>query len=75
MLAGLSKGHAPLLAVFLALRFGDLAVRGQIGRTFALDRFSAAFWIEIALAAAPPLPVELALAAARSGNLFRAAMS
>lgn len=74
MLAGLSGVMMPLLAVFLTLRFGDLAWRGQIGRVFAPDHYALAFWIEIALIAAP-----LFLLISRSqkrdpGNLFRAAM-
>ena len=75
MLAGLSGFMVPLLGGFRVLRFGDLAVRGQIGRTFELNRFAAAFWIEIALAA---VPLALLLSPARRrdpGNLFRAAMS
>lgn len=40
---------------WLALRFGDLAVRGQLGRLFALDATRLFFWAENALVLVPAL--------------------
>jgi len=39
--------------VFLAVRFGDLAWRGQLGAAFALDRMSLLFLVETALILVP----------------------
>jgi Ni/Fe-hydrogenase subunit HybB-like protein len=48
MLRALSRAMVPLIAIFLALRIGDLAVRGQLGRavTTSLAPF---LWMELAL--------------------------
>jgi Ni/Fe-hydrogenase subunit HybB-like protein len=40
-------------ALFLAVRFGDLAWRGQLGAAFALDRMSVLFLVETALVLVP----------------------
>jgi Ni/Fe-hydrogenase subunit HybB-like protein len=42
-----------LLAIFLALRFGDIIVRGQFGLIFSLDLASVMFLIETAMFAYP----------------------
>ncbi|HPF60167.1 MAG TPA: Ni/Fe-hydrogenase cytochrome b subunit [Candidatus Competibacteraceae bacterium] len=55
LLAKLSRVAAGLLVLFLAVRFGDLLARGQLGRAFAGDRYSVLFLIETALFAAPVL--------------------
>jgi Ni/Fe-hydrogenase subunit HybB-like protein len=49
-------GAAPfVLLVYLALRFGDLAVRGQLGRLAAPTWHTALFWLELATMAIVPL--------------------
>jgi len=48
MLRQLSRAMVPLVAIYLALRFGDLAVRGQLGRIFT-TRLAPFFWLEIGL--------------------------
>jgi Ni/Fe-hydrogenase subunit HybB-like protein len=74
MLAGLSAAMLPVLGAFLLLRFGDLLVRGQLGLAFVANRFTAAFWVEIALTVAPLLLLAGREARRAPGNLFRAAM-
>lgn len=74
MLAGLARVMLPVLAVFLALRIGDVALRGQLPLTFALNRYALAFWLEIALTLGP-LVLLLSPGGRRDpGNVFRAAM-
>lgn len=48
MLRQLSRAMVPLVVIYLALRFGDLAVRGQLGRIFT-TKLAPFFWLEIAL--------------------------
>ncbi|HEX5044402.1 MAG TPA: Ni/Fe-hydrogenase cytochrome b subunit [Candidatus Polarisedimenticolaceae bacterium] len=48
MLRQLSRAMVPLILTFLALRFGDLLWRGQLGRIFS-TRLAFFFWLEIAL--------------------------
>ena len=48
MLRQLSRAMVPLVAIYLALRFGDLAVRGQLGRIFT-TKLAPFFWLEIGL--------------------------
>jgi Ni/Fe-hydrogenase subunit HybB-like protein len=48
MLRQLSRAMVPLVVTFLALRFGDLLWRGQLGRIFT-TRLAFFFWLEIAL--------------------------
>jgi Ni/Fe-hydrogenase subunit HybB-like protein len=74
MLAGLSGAMLPVLAAFLLLRIGDLVVRGQIRHAFVANRYAAAFWLEIALTAAPLILLASRQARRAPGNLFRAAM-
>ena len=44
--------------VFLAVRFGDLAWRGQLGAAFALDKMSALFLVETALILVPAVVLQ-----------------
>ena len=75
MLAGLSAAMLPVLGTFLALRIGDLLVRGQLGLAFAWNRYTFAFWLEIALMVAPLVMLAGERARRDAGNLFRAAMA
>jgi Ni/Fe-hydrogenase subunit HybB-like protein len=74
MLASLARFIVPLQIVFLVLRVGDLAWRGNLGLLFAGNSRSTMALIELALFATPV--VMLASAARRRdlGNLFRAAL-
>ena len=53
LLDGLSRGAIVALALYLAVRIGDVAVRGQLGLVFVGDLASALFLLEIALVAIP----------------------
>ncbi len=74
MLAGLAGAMVPILYVFAALRFADLAWRGRLGLLFAGDGRSVLAALEFVLFLAPT--VMLASRARRHdlGNLVRAAM-
>lgn len=74
MLAGLSTAMLPVLGGFLVLRIGDLLVRGQLGQAFVPNGYSIAFWLEIALTAAPLFLLAGRESRRAPGNLFRAAM-
>jgi Ni/Fe-hydrogenase subunit HybB-like protein len=74
MLAGLSTAMLPVLGGFLVLRIGDLLVRGQLGQAFVPNGYSIAFWVEIALTAAPLFLLAGRESRRAPGNLFRAAM-
>jgi Ni/Fe-hydrogenase subunit HybB-like protein len=53
MLGRLSAAMIPALALYVVLRIGDIAFRGQLGNAFALDLYSFLFWVEIALFVIP----------------------
>jgi Ni/Fe-hydrogenase subunit HybB-like protein len=55
LLAGLGKAIMGLLALFLLIRFGDLAYRGQLGLAFTGDFKSMMFLLETALFVVPLL--------------------
>lgn len=74
MLAGLAWAIVPFTAVFLGLRFFDLAVRGQLGALFAFDRYSVLTLLEFALPAAAVVILSSEARRRRLGDLFRAAM-
>jgi Ni/Fe-hydrogenase subunit HybB-like protein len=74
MLAGLSGAMLPVLGLFLVLRLGDLLLRGQLGQAFVPNGYSIAFWVEIALTAAPIFLLMGRESRRAPGNLFRAAM-
>ena len=74
MLAGLGAAMIPVLAIFLALRLGDLAWRGQLGTLFAFDLYGVMSLIELALFVAAPAMLLSARQRRDPGNLFRAAM-
>lgn len=53
LMARLVQIGRAVLAVFLVLRFADLAWRGQLGRAFEASAPAVTFWIECALLAVP----------------------
>ena len=55
LLAGLGKAIMRMLMLFLAIRFGDLIYRGELGRIFAGDLKSLMFILETALFVIPLL--------------------
>lgn len=57
ILLKLSKYAAIVLAVWLAVRFGDLAVRGLLFKAFEFSYYSFLFWIEILFSAFIPLTI------------------
>ncbi|MEW6164865.1 MAG: Ni/Fe-hydrogenase cytochrome b subunit [Pseudomonadota bacterium] len=53
LLTPLAKVMLGMLAAFLVVRFGDLVVRGALGRAFGLSLEALMFWIETACFVAP----------------------
>jgi Ni/Fe-hydrogenase subunit HybB-like protein len=74
MLAGLGWVMVPVQVLYLVLRIGDLAYRGQLGALFALDTVSSVALVELALFVAAPLMLATASQRHDLGNLFRAAI-
>jgi Ni/Fe-hydrogenase subunit HybB-like protein len=74
MLAGLGRAIIPVALLYLALRVGDLIMRGQIGALFAFDLYSVMALVELALTAAAIVALAGPARRLRLGNLFRAAM-
>jgi Ni/Fe-hydrogenase subunit HybB-like protein len=74
MLAGLGRVMIPVQLLYLALRLGDLAYRGQLGALVALDVYSVMTLIELALFAGAPLMLWSPSQRRDASNLFRAAM-
>ena len=74
MLAKLARAIVPLQLLFVVLRFGDLAWRGNAGLLVAGDLHSVMVWIELAMFLAP-VSMLLTPATGRDlGRLFRAAV-
>jgi Ni/Fe-hydrogenase subunit HybB-like protein len=59
-----------LLALFLVVRFADLALRGQLGRAFEAGGPAATFWLENALFALPLALLATARQRARMSRVF-----
>lgn len=74
MLAGLGRAMIPVFVLYLALRVGDLAWRGQLGALFAFDLYSVMALIELALFAAAPLMLLSDGRRTRLRSLFHAAV-
>jgi Ni/Fe-hydrogenase subunit HybB-like protein len=74
MLAGLAGAMVPVLVLYVVLRVGDLAWRGQLAALFAFDRYSVLSLVELALFAAAPLLLASERRRRDLGVLFRAAM-
>jgi Ni/Fe-hydrogenase subunit HybB-like protein len=64
----------PVFGIYLALRLGDLAWRGQLGALFSFDTYSVVALVELALFVAAPLMLLSSRQRNDFGNLFRAAM-
>jgi Ni/Fe-hydrogenase subunit HybB-like protein len=75
MLSDLGWAAVWVLAVYLALRFGDLALRGALGGAFRMSFAAVLFWIEVGVGAILPMLL-LARPAVRSSaqGLFRCAL-
>jgi Ni/Fe-hydrogenase subunit HybB-like protein len=74
MLASLGRAMLPVFGIYLALRLGDLAWRGQLGALFSFDTYSVVALVELALFVAAPLMLLSSRQRNDFGNLFRAAM-
>jgi Ni/Fe-hydrogenase subunit HybB-like protein len=74
MLAGLGFVMIPVQALYVILRLGDLAYRGQLGALFAFDTYGVMALLEIGLFVAAPLMLLSESQRRDLGNLFRAAM-
>jgi Ni/Fe-hydrogenase subunit HybB-like protein len=74
MLAKLARAIVPLQLLFVGLRFGDLAWRGNAGLMLAGDLRSAMVWIELAMFIAPVVMLLTPATPRDLGRLFRAAM-
>lgn len=73
-LRGLGRAMIVVLALFLAVRVLDVALRGQLGLAFSAGGKSALFWSELALAAAPLVLLARAGRTAGQATLFRSAV-
>lgn len=74
LLGKLMKVGRAIMAVFVVLRFADLAVRGVLPQTFEPTTLAVLFWIETALFAAP-IVLLIGEAGARPPRIFLAAMA
>jgi Ni/Fe-hydrogenase subunit HybB-like protein len=74
MLAGLGKAIVPFMGAYVALRFIDLVVRGQIGALFALDLYGVMSLLEFGLFVAAIAMLSSDAKRRRLGTLFRAAL-
>ncbi len=64
-----------LLVLFLALRLGDLAMRGSLGAAFAATRYAAWFWVETLLLLVPAVVLLGRNARERASTQFGAAFA
>jgi Ni/Fe-hydrogenase subunit HybB-like protein len=71
----IGKIMAGILVVFLGLRFGDLAWRGQLPLVFSSGLLSVMFWIETALFAYPIILLASPANRRRLSKMFPAAAS
>lgn len=69
LLAGLGKAIMGMLILFLAIRFGDLVYRGELGLAFAGDMNSLMFLLETALFVIPLL-IMLSESNRRNGRML-----
>ena len=75
LLSKIGKIIVGVLSVYLALRFADLAIRGDLGLTLTSGSRSVMFWIEIALFAYPVVTLASEANRRRLSKLFPAACS
>lgn len=74
MLADLARSILPLTIIYVWLRAGDLAYRGQLGALFAFDRYSVMTLVEFGLFMWAGFILLSDARRGRLGELFRAAM-
>lgn len=74
LLAGLSSAMVVVLALYLALRLGDVAARGQLGHLRVGDRYAVLFLVEMALFLIPAVLLLRRRRLVQSAYLFRAAL-
>ena len=74
MLADLARSIVPLTVIYVWLRAGDLAFRGQLGALFAFDRYSVMTLVEFGLFMWAGFILLSDARRRRLGELFRAAM-
>jgi len=74
MLSGLGGAMVPLIVVYVWLRVGDIAYRGQLASLFALDRYSVMTLVELGLFMYAGFMLLSDARRRRLGNLFRAAV-
>ncbi len=55
LMAGLGRAARWVLLLYLAVRFGDLAVRGQLARVWQPEWQVAMFWVELSIMAIVPV--------------------
>lgn len=75
LLQPLAKVMLGTLALFLAVRVGDLAVRGALGQAFAPTLEAFVFWLEMLLFLAPYLLIGSAAARRNPARLFVAGVA
>jgi Ni/Fe-hydrogenase subunit HybB-like protein len=74
MLSDLARSVLPLTMIYVWLRAGDLAYRGQLGALFAFDRYSIMVLVEFGLFMWAGFILLSDVRRRRLGELFRAAM-
>jgi Ni/Fe-hydrogenase subunit HybB-like protein len=74
MLSDLARSILPLTMIYVWLRAGDLAYRGQLGALFAFDRYSIMVLVEFGLFMWAGFILLSDVRRRRLGELFRAAM-
>lgn len=75
LLDPMAKIMLGVLAVFFAVRFGDLVLRGALGHAFAASTVAVAFWIETLLFALPFFLIGSAAARRNPARLFLAGVA
>lgn len=75
LLEPMAKVMLGVLAVYLAVRIGDLAVRGALGNAFKADLEALVFWIEMILFVLPFVLVGTAKARRNPARLFLAGIA
>ncbi|MBI5489066.1 MAG: Ni/Fe-hydrogenase cytochrome b subunit [Deltaproteobacteria bacterium] len=74
LLANLGRAASFVLLLYVALRLGDLAARGQLARALEPTGHAALFWLELGVSALlPALLLQLPRVRSASGGLFGSA--
>jgi Ni/Fe-hydrogenase subunit HybB-like protein len=74
MLSSLSSVMSFVLFLWVAVRLGDIFLRGKAAMLFGSGMLSVLFWIEIALALAPAVMLMLGRGTLKIGAMFRASL-